>query len=195
MPMVYRLLPLLLLLATPFVTHAAESDIDRSSRLRAEAKELRDQADTAFAETEAACYQRILVNRCIEQAREARLKQVRESRALEAQARAIDLAEKRRAVEEREQDAARSASQPPSPMPVQATERIESTDEVQKDRTKAGAAAASDAKSRPSRKDAGKASTRAKAEAEAAKRAEQAERDRARYDERLRKREAEQAPR
>lgn len=193
--MVYRLLPLLLFLATPTITHAAESDIERSSRLRAEAKELRDQADTAFAETEAACYQRLLVNRCIEQAREARLGQVRESRALEAQAREIELAEKRRAVEEREQGARRSANEPPSPTPVQATVRMESADKAQKDRSKAGTAPASDTQARQSRKDAEKAAARAKAEAEAAKRAEQAERDRARYDERLRKREAEQAPR
>jgi hypothetical protein len=193
--MMYRLLPLLLALAAPLVTHAAESDAERGSRLRDEAKEMRDQADATYAETEAACYQRILVNRCIEQAKEARLKLVRESRALEAQAREIDLAEKRRAVEEREQDATRSASEPPSPMPVQATERVENADKVQEDRTKAGAAAASDAKSRQARKDAEKAAARAKAEAEAAKRAEQAKRDRARYDERLRKREAEQAPR
>ena len=63
----------------PVVDPAAE--VARAKVLKDEASTLRKSAEARFAEEEAACYQRFLVNRCIDQARERRVADVRKARA------------------------------------------------------------------------------------------------------------------
>lgn len=196
------LLCLLFALAVPSV-HAADSaaastgitDAERSSRLKDEAKALRDEAEATFLATEPKCYAHVLVNRCIDQAKQERLATIKRARALEAEARKLDLAERQRAAAQtgrRTTDAPLSPSAPSTddkaivqPTPEAEVTRGERASSLERAEAEARAARAA--------RDAERAGQRSAAEAEAAARAEQAARDRARYDERLREYEEKKA--
>jgi hypothetical protein len=170
----------------------AETDGERIKRLKEEAKAIRDAADARFAAEEPLCYERFLVNRCIRQAKDARLEQIRRARELEAEAHRLDLAERqRRAVELGTQPNAAplTPSAPtPDPLPVETDPAVEAQRE---ERDAAAARRQAEAAAARAEKDAERDARRAEAEAEAAQRAEKAARDRARYDEKIREREAE----
>jgi hypothetical protein len=201
MPMIHR--PLLLVLALSVASScaaAAEGDLERATRLRNDAKALREQADDTLRATEPGCYARFLVNRCLTQAKEARLGSMRKARDLESEAIRLELAEKQRLAAERaaaERDVpARTA--PPQPALPSAIDKLEvgpdkAAEEIRRARGAQAGHDAAAAQARQRVRDADRAGERAKAEAEAAKRVEQAQRDRERYDKRIRKRAAEKA--
>jgi colicin import membrane protein len=78
----------------------------RAEKMREEGKALSDAAEARFSEEEIACYQRFLVNRCIDQARQRRVEVVRKARALKVEADRMDLAEKNRRFAERQAEQA-----------------------------------------------------------------------------------------
>ncbi|MCK0505992.1 hypothetical protein [Aromatoleum anaerobium] len=200
--MIPRLLPLLFAFAAA-TAGAAEADLAHAERLRDEARALRAAADDALRRAEPACYERFLVNRCIAQAKEARLDRIRKARAIEAEASRLELAEKQR------QAALRGTMPPapppgaPAPLPVAPPPAAPSADTqiapdpaaeaTRRERDAQAARDAASSRDRQREQDAEKARERSRAEADAAKRAEDAARDRARYDERIRKREQEKA--
>jgi hypothetical protein len=161
----------------PVVSDAPPVDpTERIKALRDEAEQLREQAERTFQTAEAGCYHRFLVNRCIDQAKSERLALVRQARALEAEARNIDLAERARAAAEAAEKAAKhGVSERPTtadqPMPDVATPIIPPAT-----RSTPRAITSNRAKS----------SERAKARSQAARRAQAARRDRERYDARVR---------
>lgn len=74
----------------------------QANELRSRAKALRQQADATHQQESAACRQVLLVNNCLNQARERRLEKVEEGRAIEVRLNALeqdirryDLAERR----------------------------------------------------------------------------------------------------
>lgn len=199
-PLLSPLLPLLLALASGGALAAgaaadANPELERAAQLRDEAKALREQADDTLAAQLPKCYERFLVNRCIAEAKDARLATVSRARALEAEASRTELAQKRRTAAESgrtRSDAPTEAAQPtpegaftiqPDPM-AESTRRQREADAVRAQEAQ---------QAERKQKDAEKAKARAQAEAEAAGRAEAAARDRARYEERIRQREAEKA--
>jgi hypothetical protein len=216
-----RLAALLLILSAAFAHGAAPAPGDASAgvaaadgaepqarieALRAEGRRLRKEAETTYVASERLCYERFLVNQCIAEAKAQRLATIRRARDVEAEARALDLAERRRLAAERGVPAAAGAAPAPavaappaaaSPLPAPspdarvepdaAAERIRAEREAERRAAEPAAGAAREAQ------DAERAAARAKAEAEAAARAEEAARDRAKYDERLRRYEEEQA--
>lgn len=184
----------------------SEADKARISELRAQAKDLRDEAEATFSATEPGCYRKFLVNRCIDEAKKRRLDTIREARALESEARGIDLAERQRvAAMIREgwpegepqpaptPDIALPPAQVPLPSPDPAIAIDPERSRLQAEREAAAARNAQAAAASRASRDADRAAARARAEAEAAQRAEAAARDRARYDERIRKFEEEHA--
>ena len=189
--MLHRLLPWLLAFAA--AAAAAETDLERAERLLDDAKALRTAAEEGFRAAEPACYERFLVNRCLAQASDARLEQIRRARAMENEANRIKLADKQRQAAEAGRVAGEGPTAPATPaesvdiVPDAAAEALRRDREAEARRQEAEAAGAQ------RERDAAKAQERAKAEAAAARRAEQAARDRARYDERIRKHEAEKA--
>ena len=209
MPTIHRLLPLLLAAFASFgaSANAAEGDLERAERLRAEAKALRSQAEDTLQATEPGCYERFLVNRCLAQAKEARLDAIRAARELEAEATRLETTERQRQVSERGLTAPTQAPAPAAPAetrppaspraPVNGaaagTGAPVDADAIRRERQAEAERAAAAAQTERRAQDAEKARERKEAEAEAAERAEQARRDRARYDERIRKREAEKA--
>lgn len=74
----------------------------RAESMRTEATTVREAAEARFAQEEVACYARFLVNRCIDQARQRRVAEVRRARALDVDAARLDLAEKNRRFVERQ---------------------------------------------------------------------------------------------
>jgi hypothetical protein len=101
------ILPVLLLLASlPFLARAAESPASAPQTLeqaeaqlqRAEA--LRDEARQRYAAEEAACYRKVLVGGCLEDAKERHMKAVIEARQIEIPAREFKRASRRAEVEE-----------------------------------------------------------------------------------------------
>lgn len=176
-------------------TESHDADAERSSRLKDEAKALRDKAEADFAATEPKCYARILVNRCLDQAKQDRLDTIKQARVLEAEARKIDLAERQRRAAETGRSATDAPTAPSAPSPdanvvVKPTPEAEST---RAERASALERAEAEARAARAARDAERGSQRSAAEAEAAKRAEQAERDRARYEERIREYEEKKA--
>ncbi|NLF53823.1 MAG: hypothetical protein GX576_05390 [Thauera phenolivorans] len=197
------------LAAEPQPSAAVQSPEARSEALKDEGRRLRAEAEATYLDTERACYDRFLVNRCIDQAKAKRLETIRRARELEAEARRIDLAERRRLAEERglllapaplerpaEPDftpAPATASTPPVPAPIPAPASTTEADRLRAQRAAEARAADAAARAAQAERDAERATERARAEREAAARAEAAARDRARYDERIRQYEAEQA--
>jgi hypothetical protein len=180
--------------------HAAESGTAAAdpATLRAQAQALRDQAEATFAATQPACYQRFFVNRCLDQAREARLADINRARALDIQASRIELAEKQREFAARHGVEATPVP-PPAELPTPIAEpQLEDdiqrqADEIRRARAAAAEAAEARAQQEQLRRDAERAQERQQAEEEAARRAAAAERDRQRYQERIDAHRAEQA--
>ena len=73
-------------------TQAAPADPARAEAMRAQADTLERNAEQRFVREEAACYDRFWVNHCLDRARERRLADVREARALNIEARRIERA-------------------------------------------------------------------------------------------------------
>ena len=178
----------------------------RAEALEAEGKALRAEAEATYAATLPGCYDRFLVNRCIDQAKKKRLETVQRARALEAESRRITLAERQRVAAEAGARAERPLT-PAAPSALPATPatqpgapsadtRIAPSPEAERSRAEREAntrAAETEAASKRATADAERAAERRQAEEAAAARARQAAEDRARYDERIRKYEAEQA--
>lgn len=178
----------------------------RAEALEAEGKALRVEAEATYEATVPGCYDRFFVNRCIDQAKKKRLETVQRARALEAESRRITLAERQRVAAEAGARADRPltpaapnalpatpATQPAAPS---ADTRIAPSPEAERIRAEREAntrAAETEAASKRATADAERAAERRQAEEAAAARARQAAEDRARYDERIRKYEAEQA--
>ncbi len=174
------------------VTEAA-----RAEKMRVEAKALSDVAEARFLQEEIACYERFLVNRCIDQARQRRVEEVRKARAINLEAGRIDLAEKNRRFAERQAEQADVA-------PKKAIERSEQEarnradsearlrDLSEKDaariqREQEGKSRGLKEAEARNRHNAAEASRRAGEAAAAASRAEQAASSREDYEERARK--------
>ena len=178
----------------------------RVEALEAEGKALRAEAEATYEATVPGCYDRFFVNRCIDQAKKKRLETIQRARALEAESRSITLAERQRVAAEAGARADRPltpaapnalpatpATQPAAPS---ADTRIAPSPEAERIRAEREAntrAAETEAASKRATADAERAAERRQAEEAAAARARQAAEDRARYDERIRKYEAEQA--
>jgi hypothetical protein len=189
--MLHRLLPWLLAFAA--AAALAETDLERAERLLDEAKALRSEAEDTYRAAEPACYERFLVNRCIAQAKEARLEQIRRARTMENEANRIKLADKQRQASEAGRTAGSGPTSPSEPADSVEIVPDAEAEALRREREADALRQESDAAATQAEKDRAKAGERAKAEAAAARRAEQAARDRARYDERIRKREAEKA--
>lgn len=188
----YRL-PILLALLAPFAF--ADDDSARADELRLQAKALRGEAEASYTAAQPECYRRFLVNRCLDQAKSARIATIGKARELEIEASRIDLARKQREVEARGLDVT-PASTPGTPAtpfadPVPADDSA--AEAIRRAREDEAVRAEARARELLQQRDAEKARTRAAAEAAAAERAEKAARDRERYDERIREREAERA--
>ena len=185
---------------------ARAAERERAEALEAEGKALRAEAEATYEATVPGCYDRFFVNRCIDQAKKKRLETVQRARALEAESRRITLAERQRVAAEAGARAERPltpaapnalpatpATQPAAPS---ADTRIAPSPEAERIRAEREAntrAAETEAASKRATADAERAAERRQAEEAAAARARQAAEDRARYDERIRKYEAEQA--
>lgn len=192
--MLKHLLPAALLATSviAFAASAADGDLEHARALQERARELRADAEATYGATERACYEQFRVNRCLEEARQARLERIREARALEIEARRIELADKQRR-------AAEAGLQPPAhgtaptdarPTPIVPPGDDAAAEAIRAQRAAEAAAAEARAQAERARRDAERAEARAKAEAAAARRAEKAARDRERYDERIRRRQA-----
>lgn len=178
----------------------------RAEALEAEGKALRAEAEATYDATVPGCQARFLVNRCIDQAKKQRLETIQRARGLEAEARRLSLAERQRvaaeagARAERPLTPAAPTAQPETPATAPsrpaADARIVPSPEAERIRAQreadTGAAEAAAARQRAAT-DAERAAERLKAEDAAARRAQQAAEDRARYEERIRKYEQEQA--
>lgn len=179
----------------PVLDPAAE--MARAKGLKDEASTLRKAAEARFSEEEIACYQRFLVNRCIDQARARRVADVRKAREMDVEAGRIELAEKNRRYAERQAESVELA-------PQKAVERSEQeararagnesrlrqlsdkeTSRVQREQE--GKARAAQEVAERKRKDASDASRRAAEARAAGVRAEQAREGKADYEERARK--------
>jgi len=194
------LYPLLLALALmPFPASSADAelapdiDLERAGALHAQARALRSLAEADFAATEPACYQRFLVNRCLDQARQLRIERIREARELEIEARKIELADKQRRAEQEgltEQVIERDREIPAQTVipPMSPDARVE---DIRSRREAEARAAEAQAAEQRAQRDAERERSRERDAAAAARRAEQAARDRERYDERIRRREEE----
>ncbi|MDR2688171.1 MAG: hypothetical protein LBB76_00225 [Azoarcus sp.] len=167
---------------TQDVLKTSEDTARRIGALRDEAETLRAEAETVYQRTEAGCYQRFMVNHCINKAKAERLATIRRARELEAEARRLDLAERQRVAARIVNKAAENGAAPLVPTPpspdIVITPR-QSAPARTGSRTSAGSRAAAEA--------------RAKAREEAARRAETARRDRERYEARIREYEEKRA--
>lgn len=193
----------------------SSADSARVAELQAQAKALRAEADATFQAAEPACYKKFLVNRCIDQAKQRRLETIQRARALESEAHQLKLEQRQRAAAETQaaqRDAAASrdasaadgaadvdiptspaATVTPQPMPDIHVVPDAAAERIRAERARSVAEAEAGAQAARAARDAEKADKRAKTEAEAAARAAAADQDRARYEERLRKYEEEQA--
>ena len=173
------------------------AELARAAKLHSEASAIRDEATLRFSDEEIACYQRFLVNRCIDQARALRVEAIRRARALDTEADAIELADKNRRFAERmaeqEASAPRKAverAEQEAKNRAESEARLREFSEKNAERTKLE----QDAKTRGMleaearhRREADQARRRAEEAAAAAQRAEQARSDKADYEERARK--------
>ena len=178
----------------------------RAEALEAGGKALRAEAEATYEATVPGCYDKFFVNRCIDQAKKKRLETVKRARELEAESRRLTLAERQRVAAEAGAKAERPLT-PATPTALPATSpaavsapspdtRIAPSPEAERiraEREAATRAAETQAARSRAANDAQRAADRRQAEADAASRAQQAAEDRARYDERIRKYEEEQA--
>lgn len=196
-----------LLAATTLPAHAQAADeAARAEALAADGKALRAEAEATYQTTVPGCYEKFLVNRCIDQAKKQRLETIRRARELEAESRRITLAERQRAavakpaIGERPGAPARPAAPPVAPPLAPTGPSGDATiapsgeaERVRAQRAEASRAAEAAAARQRAAQDAERASARRDTEDAAARRARQAEEDRARYEKRLREYEQEQA--
>lgn len=162
---------------------AAPDPGKRIKQLRAEAESLRAKAETDHQAAETACYKRFFVNSCIDDAKTERLNVIRRARELEAEAHQIDLAERRRVAAEIVKKAEEQGS---GPRPTEASSPSADAD-VAKPRPES----AKSSRRRPVQSNT--VSDNENARAKAARRAEAAQRDRERYDARIRELEEKKA--
>ena len=158
--------------------------------MQARARALREQAESEFVQTEAECYRRVLVNRCLEQARQLRLERIREARALDIEARRIELAHRQQQLEREQRPEQADTTLRPIPQPTeipQATPDLDAEELRLRREAERLDAEVRAAESR-ARRDTERRAERERAEAAAARRAERAERDRQRYEERQQRR-------
>lgn len=103
-----------------FVGAAAADDVlDRARAMIAEGEQLREAAETRFRQTEIACYDKFLVNYCLDRARKARNEEISKARELEIGGKRMELAERRRVAEQRQTSIdMRSGRDVPEPMAV-----------------------------------------------------------------------------
>ncbi len=178
----------------------------RAEALEADGKALRAEAEATYEATVPGCYDKFFVNRCIDQAKKKRLETVQRARALEAESRRITLAERQRVAAEAGAKAERPLTPAaPSVLPAKPAAAVSApspdtriapspeAERIRAEREAATRAAESQAARNRAADDAQRAADRRQAEAAAASRAQQAAEDRARYDERIREYEAEQA--
>lgn len=179
------------------VCHAAADtdDSDRISRLNDEAAQLRTQAEAKYQAIEPECHTRFLVNSCIDAAKQERLDAIRKARALESEARKLDLAQRQRAAAEamRENAGAPQSASAPSPAGDAVIRPQPEAERLRNERAREATTAERDARTARATQDAERASERSKAAEAAAQRAEQAARERARYEERIREYEEKKA--
>lgn len=204
-----RTLALGLIVAHAHAADDADEGAERIDQLKAEARQLRDQAEATFQATEATCYERFMVNRCIDQAKQARLETIRRARELEGEARKLDLAERQRAAAEvmrsnpevspvpANPSLPASPSLPTGPTPSPSADAViaptTEAERLRAERDQAAEQAEAAARAAQAAKDAERARERSKANEAAAQRAEQAARERARYEERIREYEEKKA--
>ena len=93
-----------------------DTRLERAAALQTEGKARRDAADRLYAEEDKACYSKILVNRCRDEARKRHVSEHREGKRLESEGKAIELQVKKEQREAGERQAEREA-------PIQAAER------------------------------------------------------------------------
>ena len=209
--------------AAPALADASVTpDPARAQALRMQADALERNAEQRFLHEEAGCYDRFLVNRCLDQARERRLADVREARALNIEARRIERAVNLAELEALNAQRAAAGRLPiggdgfepgepfdsvpaPSadvttkipPVPAKTDIPIPPDDpaavRLRAQREAALHEAERAAAAEDARRDAAAATRRAGEAEAAAVRAEEAEQRRARYDQRIRERELERA--
>lgn len=175
--------------AVPVIAEAAASP----DALREQARALRAEAEVRYRADEPRCYARFLVNRCLDQARDARLARIAEARALEIEASKLELARKQQAFETRHGQDPEALAPPdalPQPMPLPDMPADRSAEAIRAAREAEAQRAATQAEAARMARDAERAAARARAEAAAAERATRAERDRERYERRIQEREA-----
>ena len=179
----------------------------RAAALEAEGKALRDQAEATFEATVPGCHEKFLVNRCIDQARKQRLETIQRARTLEAEARGITLRERQRAAAQADTGGNARSLAPatpselpttapaaaPAPVPDAGIAPSPEAERIRAQRDAAADAAKAEAARKRAETEDQRASERRSAEEAAARRAQQAAEDRARYDERIRRYEEEQA--
>ncbi|GHU08545.1 hypothetical protein AGMMS50225_07380 [Betaproteobacteria bacterium] len=169
-------------IATAEAPAAPDADVARRiSALRDEATQLRSSAEFTYKTTEADCYQRFLVNRCIDTAKAERLTTIRRARALENEAHRLDLAERHRVATE----VTGKAPAPPPTAPAVPTPDVSIQPLAPAAEFPAAPKTGALTPARRREQD--------KANAEAARRAEIARRDRERYDMRIKKYEEKKA--
>jgi hypothetical protein len=169
----------LAVMAFPLGGIAADEDkatpkpTERIRQLQDEAGSLRKQAEADYQVAETACYKRFFVNSCIDNAKSERLAVIRRSRELETEAHQIDLAERQRKAGEMAKKAEEHGNGP-----MDASSPSDDAD-VASPRSETATPAR-----RVVRRNTADNSTRERAKA--ARRAEAAQRDRERYDARIR---------
>lgn len=159
--------------------------LERATALRREATSLRAHADREEERRKPECHAAFQVNRCLKDAREAKLAEVRRARALERQAHQLELGVKRR---QAAISAPASAERSLTPTTAAPPLRIKARTEQPVSKTTPGDTAAS--RRAHAAQDAAR---RSAAQAAAARRAAQAKADRERYDTRLRSYEEKQS--
>ncbi len=168
---------------------AIEIDLERARMLREQAAALRSEAETRFRVAEPACYERFLVNRCLDNARRERLDAIRQAREMEIESRRIELADKRRQAEEAGLVSGIGAP-PPEPAPSTVPSAM-TDDEAQALRERRAAEARrAEAQAREERqlRDARRAEERARSAEEAQRRADRAAADAERRERRFEER-------
>ena len=93
-PRIQLILPIVLLLASPLLWAQQAGDpapmpqtLEQAEAQRQQAEAMRKDAERRYAAEEAACYKKVLVNPCIDAAKERHTKTIVEARRLEAPAR------------------------------------------------------------------------------------------------------------
>jgi hypothetical protein len=163
-------------------SEATPSPVERIRQLRDKAGSLRTQAEADYQVAETACYKRFFVNSCINDAKTGRLAVIHRARELEGEAHQLDLAERsRRAAETTKKAGEHGISSRSTEASFPSADRDMATPSPEMATPSHNITRLSTSRS--------KASERAKA----VRRAEAAQRDRDRYDARIRELEEKKA--